>query len=125
MTVRREDNSGIETLEDLEGKKAGGGATTIYSQIAEQFGAEVVTYGNAPNEAYLRDVHDSMTDVVINDYYLTKFGVAAFPYFDIQLHQDLKFHPCEQEIIIPKDAYELTVKINRALDEILEYGSLV
>ena len=45
MAVRESDNSGIETLEDLEGKKAGGGATTIYSQIAEQFGAEVITYG--------------------------------------------------------------------------------
>ena len=124
MAVRTEDNSGIETLEDLAGKKAGGGATTIYSQIAEQFGAEVVTYGNAPNEAYLRDVHDSMTDVVINDYYLTKFGVAAFPDFDIQLHPDLKFHPSEQAIIIPKDADELTGKINGALDEMREDGSL-
>src|SRR5690625_3448618 len=124
MAVRTEDNSGIETLEDLAGKKAGGGATTIYSQIAEQFGAEVVTYGNAPNEAYLRDVHDSMTDVVINDYYLTKFGVAGFLDFDIQLHPDLKFHPTEQAVVIPKDADELTGKINGALDEMREDGSL-
>ena len=124
MAVRTEDNSGIETLEDLEGKKAGGGATTIYSQIAEQFGAEVVTYGNAPNEAYLRDVHDSMTDVVINDYYLTKFGVAGFPDFDIQLHPDLKFHPTEQAVVIPKDADELTDKINGALGEMREDGVL-
>src|SRR5699024_4731480 len=84
MAVRKDDNSGIEELEDLKGKKAGGGATTIYSQIAEQYGAEVITYGNAPNEAYLRDVDNGRTDVVINDYYLTKFGVAAFPDFDIQ-----------------------------------------
>jgi|GEM_PF-1294612 len=124
MAVRTEDNSGIETLEDLAGKKAGGGATTIYSQIAEQFGAEVVTYGNAPNEAYLRDVHDSMTDVVINDYYLTKFGVAGFPDFDIQLHPDLKFHPTEQAVVIPKDADELTDKINGALGEMREDGVL-
>src|SRR5690625_1285785 len=124
MAVRKDGNSGIETLEDLEGKKAGGGATTIYSQIAEQFGAEVITYGNATNESYLRDDHDSMTDVVINDYYLTKLGVAAFPDFDIQLHQDQMFHPTEQAIIIPKDADELTEKINGALDEMREDGSL-
>lgn len=31
MAVRKDGNSGIETLEDLKGKKAGGGATTIYS----------------------------------------------------------------------------------------------
>lgn len=124
MAVRKDDNSGIETLEDLEGKRAGGGATTIYSQIAEQFGAEVVTYGNAPNEAYLRDVHDAETDVVINDYYLTKFGVGAFPDFDIHLHPTLKFHPTEQAVIMAKGADELTAQINKALKEMQEDGTL-
>lgn len=124
MAVRETDNSGIESLEDLEGKKAGGGATTIYSQIAEQFGAEVVTYGNAPNEAYLRDVSDGVTDVVINDYYLTKFGVAAFPEFDLHLHPTLKFHPTTTAVILAKDADELTEKIDGVLKEMREDGTL-
>lgn len=124
MVVREEDNSGIESLEDLEGKKAGGGATTIYSQIAEHFGAEVVTYGNAPNEAYLRDVHEGRTDVIINDYYLSSFGVAAFPEFDIHLHPDLKFHPTEQAIVMPKDAETLQERINEALNEMRQDGTL-
>lgn len=124
MAVRVADNSGIETLDDLKGKKAGGGATTIYSQIAEQFGAEVITYGNAPNEAYLRDVNDGTTDVVINDYYLTKFGVGAFPQFDLHLHPDLKFHPTETAVIMPKDAEELTVKINEVLNKMRTDGTL-
>lgn len=124
MAVRKEDNSGIESLEDLEGKKAGGGATTIYSQIAEHFGAEVVTYGNAPNEAYLRDVDNARTDVVINDYFLTKFGVAAFPDFDIHLHPTLKFHPTEQGVILPKDADRVTEEVNKALNEMREDGTL-
>lgn len=124
MAVRESDNSGIETLEDLEGKKAGGGATTIYSQIAEHFGAEVITYGNAPNEAYLSDVSNARTDVVINDYYLTKFGVGAFPEFDLHLHPTLKFHPTEQAVIIPKDADKLTEEINNALSEMREDGTL-
>lgn len=124
MVVRKEDNSGINSLEDLKGKKYGGGATTIFGQIAEHFGAEVVPYGNAPNEAYLRDVHNGRTDVVINDYYLCKFGVAAFPEFDIHLHPDLKFHPTEQAIVIPKGEDELTEKINEALNEMREDGTL-
>ncbi|WP_010651461.1 transporter substrate-binding domain-containing protein [Oceanobacillus massiliensis] len=124
MAVRESDNSGIETLEDLEGKKAGGGATTIYSQIAEHFGAEVITYGNAPNEAYLSDISNARTDVVINDYYLTKFGVAAFPDFDLHLHPTLKFHPTEQAVVIPKDADQLTEEINRTLNEMREDGTL-
>src|SRR5690625_2493818 len=41
MVVRKEDNSGINSLEDLEGKEYGGGATTIYGQIAEHFGANI------------------------------------------------------------------------------------
>jgi len=124
MAVRESDNSGIESLEDLEGKKAGGGATTIYSQIAEQFGAEVITYGNAPNEAYLRDVSDGTTDVVINDYYLTKFGVAAFPDFDLHLHPTLNFHLTETGVMLPKGEDELREKINEALEEMREDGTL-
>lgn len=124
MAVREDDNSGIETLDDLKEKKAGGGATTIYSQIAEQFGAEVITYGNAPNEAYLRDVNDGTTDVVINDYYLTKFGVSAFPQFDIHLHPTLKFHPTETAIIMPKDEDELTLRMNEVLNDMRTDGTL-
>lgn len=124
MVVRKEDNSGINSLEDLEGKKYGGGATTIFGQIAEHYGAEIITYGNAPNEAYLRDVHNGRTDVIINDYYLSKFGVGAFPEFDIHLHPDLKFHPTKQAIVIPKDEDELTEKINEALEEMREDGTL-
>jgi L-cystine transport system substrate-binding protein len=124
MVVRKEDNSGIESLEDLDGKIAGGGATTIYSQIAEHYGAEIKTYGNAPNEAYLRDVDNGRTDVIVNDYYLSKFGVAGFPDFDIHLHPDLKFHPTEQAVVIPKGADKLTEEINKALEGMREDGTL-
>ncbi|WP_163580978.1 transporter substrate-binding domain-containing protein [Gracilibacillus saliphilus] len=124
MVVREEDNSGIESLEDLEGKRAGGGATTIYSQIAEHFGAEVVTYGNAPNEAYLRDVNNGQTDVIVNDYYLSKFGVGGFPEFDIHLHPNLKFHPTEQAVVMDLDAETLQQKINETLAEMREDGTL-
>lgn len=124
MVVREDDNSGIESLEDLEGKKAGGGATTIYSQMAEHYGAEVVTYGNAGNEAYLRDVDNGRTDTVINDYYLAKFGVGEFPDFDIHLHPTLKFHPTETAVVMSKDAPKLQEEINKALSDMREDGTL-
>jgi len=124
MVVRKKDNSGIEKLEDLKGKKAGGGATTVYSQIAEHYGAEVVTYGNAGNEAYLRDVDNGRTDVVINDYFLCKMGVAAFPKFDIHLHPTLKFNPTETAVIMPKDSSTLQSKINDAMAEMKKDGTL-
>lgn len=124
MAVRESDNSGIEALEDLDGKRAGGAASSIYSQIAEHFGAEVVTYGNAPNEAYLSDVSTGRTDLVMNDYYLTKFGVAAFPEFDLHLHPTLKFNPTQQAILLPKDAVTLQEELNRVLGEMREDGTL-
>ena len=124
MVVRKKDNSGVESLEDLKGKKAGGGATTIYSQIAEHYGAKVVTYGNAGNEAYLRDVNNGRTDVVINDYFLCKAGVGAFPQFDIQLHPTLKFNPTETALIMPKDASTLQEKINKAMADMRKDGTL-
>ncbi|SEO65044.1 amino acid ABC transporter substrate-binding protein, PAAT family [Amphibacillus marinus] len=124
MVVRESDYSEIHSLADLEGKRAGGGATTIYSQIAEYYGAEVVTYGNAGNEAYLRDVSNGRTDVVVNDFYLSTFGVAAFPDFDIMIHPDLKFHPTEQAIVMRKGEAELTDVINEVLAEMREDGTL-
>ncbi|TRM11621.1 transporter substrate-binding domain-containing protein [Lentibacillus cibarius] len=124
MVVREEDYSGIHKLEDLEGKKAGGAASTVYSEIARKFGAEVKTYGNAPNEAYLRDVNNGRTDVVINDYYLQKFGIAQFPEFDIMLHPELKFHPTRKGIVMQDGADQLTREINSVLAELREDGTL-
>ncbi|MCZ0702828.1 cystine transport system substrate-binding protein [Natronobacillus azotifigens] len=124
MVVRKDDYSGIHSLEDLAGKKAGGGATTIYSQIAEHYGAEIVTYGNANNEAYLRDVHNGNTDVIVNDYYLSTFGVGAFPDFDIMIHPELQFHPTQQGVIMPKGEDRLTEIINQTLAEMREDGTL-
>lgn len=124
MVVRADDHSGIESLEDLEGKKAGGGATTVFSDIARHFGAEVVTYGNANNDVYLRDVDNGRTDVIINDYYLSKLGLNAFPQFDLVLHPDLRMHPTEQAILLGKEDGELQKKINEALAELREEGKL-
>ncbi len=124
MVVRADGHSGIESLEDLEGKKAGGGATTVFSDIARHFGAEVVTYGNANNDVYLRDVDNGRTDVIINDYYLSKLGLNAFPQFDLVLHPDIKMHPTEQAILLGKEDSELQKKINEALAELSEDGTL-
>jgi L-cystine transport system substrate-binding protein len=124
MIVRADDLSGIKTLEDLKGKKAGGAATTVYSDIARKFGAEVVTYGNVTNDAYLRDVHNGRTDVVINDYYLQKLAITAFPEFNITLHPDLRFHPTTHNVVVSKEATVLLEKIDEAIAEMKEDGTL-
>jgi len=124
MIVRSDDLSGIETLEDLKGKKAGGAATTVYSEIAEKYGAEVITYGNVTNDAYLRDINNGRTDLVINDYYLQSLALEAFPDLDIELHPDLKFHPTTQNVVMPKNTDIIKEKINEALEELRDDSTL-
>lgn len=124
MIVRSEDHSGIESLEDLEGKKAGGAATTVYSDIARKYGAEVVTYGNATNDVYLRDVDTGRTDVVINDYYLQSLALEAFPEMEIELHPDLKFHPQTVSVVVNQEAPTFAEKIDEVVKEMKQDGTL-
>ncbi|MUK88352.1 transporter substrate-binding domain-containing protein [Ornithinibacillus sp. L9] len=124
MIVRADDLSGIETLEDLEGKVAGGAATTVYSEIARKYGAEVKTYGNVTNDAYLRDVANGNTDVVINDYYLQSLALTAFPELNITLHPDLKMHPTTNNVVMKKEATVLLEKINEIVADMKEDGTL-
>lgn len=122
--VRKDDLSGIASLEDLEGKKAAGASTSIYMEIARDYGAEEVTYDNATNEVYLRDVSIGRTDVILNDYYLSTFGVAAFPELNITIHPDIKYAPSEVGLVMNKDNTELAENVNKALEEMLEDGTI-
>ncbi|WP_341202487.1 transporter substrate-binding domain-containing protein [Planomicrobium okeanokoites] len=122
--VREDDLSGISSLEDLEGKKAAGASTSIYMEIARSYGAEEVTYDNASNEVYLRDVSIGRTDVILNDYYLSTFGVAAFPELNITIHPDIKYAPSEVGLVMNQDNEELAENVNRVLDEMLEDGTI-
>ncbi|MFG6118847.1 transporter substrate-binding domain-containing protein [Thalassobacillus sp. B23F22_16] len=124
MIVREDDLSGIEKLEDLDGKVAGGGATTVFAEISRHFGAEVKTYGNVTNDVYLRDVENGRTDLIINDYYLQSLALKALPDIEVTLHPDLKFHPTNSAIVMPKDAGTLQQKVNETLNEMREDGTL-
>src|SRR5690606_36862465 len=84
--VRKDDLSGIKTMEDLKGKKAAGASTSVYMETAREYGAEEVVYDNATNEVYLRDVAIGRTDVILNDYYLQTLAIAAFPELEITIH---------------------------------------
>ncbi len=124
MIVRKDDLSGIHSLADLKGKRAGGEASTNHSKVAEQLGAEVVTYSNATNDVYLRDVDNGRTDLIINDYYLQSLALQAFPDFNIMIHPDFKFDQIEQGAILSKDAPELKKQMDKALNEMQEDGTL-
>jgi len=122
--VRKDDLSGISSLEDLPGKKAAGASTSIYMEIAREYGAEEVTYDNASNEVYLRDVSIGRTDVILNDYYLSTFGVAAFPELNITIHPNIKYAPSEVGLVMNKDNKELAENVNKTLEDMLEDGTI-
>ncbi|WP_214749070.1 transporter substrate-binding domain-containing protein [Exiguobacterium sp. s189] len=121
--VRKSDLSGIESLEDLKGKKAAGEATTVFMDVARQYGAEEVIYDNATNDQYLRDVSTGRTDVILNDYYLQTLALAFFPEFDITIHPDIAYNPQEVAFLMDNENDELQENIDRVLEEMLEDGT--
>ncbi|ALV21943.1 Amino acid ABC transporter, periplasmic amino acid-binding protein [Carnobacterium antarcticum] len=123
MVVRESDDSGIETLEDLKDKKAAGAATTSYMKVARHYGAEEVIYDNATNDQYLSDVANGRTDVILNDFYSQTAAVAALPHIPVKVH-DIFYNPSETNYSIKKGNDELTEKLNGALEEVKEDGTL-
>lgn len=123
MVVREEDNSGIEKLEDLKGKKAAGAATTSYMKVAEKFGAELVIYDNATNDQYLWDVANGRTDVVLNDYYGQLMATEALPEIPVKVH-DVFYNPSETNYAIKLGNDELTKQINEQLEAMQDDGTL-
>ncbi|MEK3890290.1 transporter substrate-binding domain-containing protein [Bacillus sp. FSL K6-3431] len=122
--VRKDDLSGIKSLKDLKGKKAAGESTTIYMQIARDYGAKEVTYDNVTNEQYLSDVSIGRTDIILNDYYLQTLALTAFPELNITIHPDIRYRPSEQGIVVKKDNNDLLEKINETLKGMHEDGTI-
>lgn len=120
MIVRKSDDSGIASLEDLDGKKAAGEPNTSYMRLAESYGAELVTYDNATNDQYLTDVANGRTDVILNDYYLQKMAVAALPDIPVKILEDVYFNPNETGFLFVKDHQALQEKVDAVLAEMKE-----
>lgn len=123
MVVRESDDSSIEKLEDLKGKKAAGAATTSYMKVARHYGAEEVIYDNATNDQYLSDVANGRTDVILNDYYSQKLAVAALPEIPVKVH-DIFYNPSETNYAIKKGNDVLTKKLDTALEDMKADGTM-
>jgi len=124
LIVREEDDSGIASLEDLEGKKAAGEPNTSYMRAAEQYGAELVTYDNATNEQYLTDVANGRTDTVVNDYYLQKMTTEALPDVPVKILDDVYFNLDHNGFLFDKEHEALHEKVNEVLAEMKDDGTL-
>ncbi|REC33429.1 ABC transporter substrate-binding protein [Enterococcus pseudoavium] len=124
MIVRKSDDSGIHSLEDLKGKKAAGEPNTSYMKIAEKYGAKAVTYDNATNDQYLTDVANGRTDVILNDYYLQKMSLAALPEIPVKILEDVYFNANSTGFLFDKKNQALKKKIDGALVELKKEDTL-
>ncbi len=122
--VRKDDLSGIESIDDLEGKRAAGAATTNFMKLAKKKGAEEVIYDNATNEQYLRDVANGRTDVILNDVYLQRLALSAFPELNLTIHPDIQYMPSEGGLLMSKENKELIGKVNEVVEEMLDDGTI-
>lgn len=122
--VRKSDSSGINSLEDLKGKKAAGEATTTYMEVAREYGAEEVIYDNATNDQYLQDVANGRTDVILNDYYSQKLALEYYPDLNIMMHPTIKYNPDASGLVMNKDNTELVEEVNGAIAEMKEDGTM-
>lgn len=124
MIVRKSDDSGIASLEDLKGKKAAGEPNTNYMKIAEKYGAKLVTYDNATNDQYLTDVANGRTDVILNDYYLQKMSVGALPDIPVKILEGVYFNANSTGFLMKKDSVALSEKIDETLKEMQNDGAM-
>lgn len=124
MIVRKSDDSGIHSLNDLKGKKAAGEPNTSYMKLAEKYGAKAVTYDNATNDQYLTDVANGRTDVILNDYYLQKMSIGALPDIPVKILEDVYFNANSTGFLFAKKNQALKAKIDDALTALKKDGTL-
>lgn len=123
IVVRESDESGIETLEDVAGKKAGGAATSIWSDMAIELGAEVVPYDNATNDIFFRDIASGRIDIVMHDYFLSSTAVKKFSDLGVKM-SDVQYNPTTSGMIFSKEDTTLVNAVNEALQELRDEGVL-
>lgn len=124
MIVRKSDDSGIASLEDLKGKKAAGEPNTNYMKIAEKYGATLVTYDNATNDQYLTDVANGRTDVILNDYYLQKMSIGVLPDIPVKILEGVYFNANFTGFLMKKESVALSQKIDETLKKMQADGTL-
>lgn len=120
--VRESDNSGIESVEDLKGKKVGGSATSNYSKFAQEQGAEVIVYTGS--DTVLPEIVSGRVDATLNDYLVLLRSLEQFDKPGLKLAEDVRFSFSSSAIVMPKDSPELKEKLDGAIEELLADGTL-
>lgn len=111
-------DSDIESIEDLKGKEVAASKGSTYANTAEEYTSNVKTYDS--DITALKALSGGRHDAVITDFVTGKEAVKEG--FEIEGRQLIE--RSEQAIVLPKDNPKLLVRINDALENLREDGTL-
>ena len=111
-------DSDIKTVEDLKGKEVAASKGSTYATTAEKYTTNVKTYDS--DITALKALSGGRHDAVITDFVTGK--EATKEGFDIKGRQLIE--RSEQAIVLPNDNPQLLIRINEALENLREDGTL-
>lgn len=111
-------DSKVENIEDLKGKEIAASKGSTYADTAAKYSNKIKTYDS--DITALKALSEGRHDAVITDFVTGKTAVKAG--FDIVGRQLIE--RSEQSIVIPQDNPQLLKRVNLALEELRQDGTL-
>ena len=122
--VRTEDAGKFENALDLKDVKIGlGSMTSNYAQFANNIGADAVAYDGGA-QAILQDVANGNRDAYLNDRLVLLRTLEDYGDDRLALAENVKFHATESAIIMLKGKTALKERLDAAMQELLEDGTV-
>lgn len=111
-------DSKVKNIEDLEGKEIAASKGSTYADTAAEYSKNIKTYDS--DITALKALSEGRHDAVITDFVTGKTAIKAG--FDIVGRQLIE--RSEQSIVIPQDNPQLLKRVNTALEELRQDGTL-
>ncbi|WP_247747431.1 transporter substrate-binding domain-containing protein [Alkalihalobacillus sp. BA299] len=124
IIVRTEDVDKYESAHDLKGVKVAlGSLTSNYAMFAENIGADGVAYDGGV-DAILRDIINGNRDAYLNDLLVLNRTLDEFGDDRLAVAEQVKYHATESAIIMLKGSTSLKERLDEAMQELLEDGTV-
>ena len=121
VVVTRADDTSVDALEDVEGKRSAQSTTSSFGELAREAGAQVEAVEGFSQAVTL--LKQERVDVTIND------SLAVLEYQKTTGDDDIRIaaeidQPSEQAFVFRKDSAELQAEVDEALATLREDGTL-
>ena len=121
VVVTRADDTSVDALEDVKGKRSAQSNTSSFAELAREAGAQVEAVEGFSQAVTL--LKQDRVDVTIND------SLAVLEYQKSTGDEDIKIaaevdQPSEQAFVFRKDSAELQAEVDEALAALREDGTL-